>query len=107
MLGARMQRTLAIGDVHGCLEELRELLRVARYRADTDRLVFVGDLVDRGPDPVGVVREVRALANAGDVLVMMGNHEEKLVRWFKREDEERTLGKKNQMTPPAPERLAQ
>lgn len=100
-------RTLAIGDVHGCLEELRELLRAVDYRASSDRLVFVGDLVDRGPDPVGVVREVRALAARGDVLVMMGNHEEKLVRWFKRVEEERTLGKKNMMTPPAPDRLAQ
>ncbi|MBX3228170.1 MAG: metallophosphoesterase [Labilithrix sp.] len=102
-----MRRTLAIGDVHGCLEELRELLRAVDYRAGEDRLVFVGDLVDRGPDPVGVVREVRALEARGDVLAIMGNHEEKLVRWFKRVDEERTLGKKNAMTPPAPDRLAQ
>lgn len=102
-----MRRTLAIGDVHGCLEELRELLAVVRYRAGEDRLVFVGDLVDRGPDPVGVVREVRALSERGDVLTIMGNHEEKLVRWWRRVDEERTLGKKNLMTPPPPERLAQ
>ena len=102
-----MRRTLAIGDVHGCLEELRELLEAVRYVAGEDRLVFVGDLVDRGPDPVGVVREVRALSERGDVLTVMGNHEEKLVRWFKRVDEERTQGKRNLMTPPAPERLAQ
>lgn len=100
-------RTLAIGDVHGCLEELRELLRAVDYRAGVDRLVFVGDLVDRGPDPVGVVREVRALDAAGHVLTVMGNHEEKLVRWFKRVAEERTLGKKNLMSPPPPERLAE
>lgn len=102
-----MRRTLAIGDVHGCLEELRALLSAVAYRAGEDRLVFVGDLVDRGPDPVGVVREVRALAARGDVLLVMGNHEEKLLRWRKRALEERTLGKKNLMTPPPPERLAE
>ncbi len=102
-----MKRTLAIGDVHGCLEELRELLQVVRYRPGVDRLVFVGDLVDRGPDPVGVVRHVRALASAGDVLTMMGNHEEKLVRWFRRVEESRTLGRPNKMTPPPPARLAE
>jgi hypothetical protein len=100
-------RTLAIGDVHGCLEELRELLAAAAYREGEDRLVFVGDLVDRGPDPVGVVREVRRLSQRGHVLTVMGNHEEKLVRWFKRVEEERTQGKKNLMTPPDRERLAQ
>lgn len=104
---ARVRRTLAIGDVHGCLEELKELLAAARYVEGEDRLVFVGDLVDRGPDPVGVVREVRRLSSHGDVLTVMGNHEEKLVRWFKRAEEERALGKKNPMTPPPPERLAQ
>ena len=107
MIGPAMRRTLAIGDVHGCLEELRELLRAVAYDPSADRLVFVGDLVDRGPDPVGVVREVRALASRGDVLTIMGNHEEKLVRWFKRVAEERDTGKKNAMTPPPPDRLAQ
>jgi len=100
-------RTFAVGDVHGCIEELRELLALVDYRPEVDRLIFVGDLVDRGPDPAGVVRHVRDLQKRGDVIVTIGNHEEKLVRWFLRVKQERTTGKPNKMTPPRVDRLAQ
>lgn len=93
--------------MHGCLQELQDLLAHVHYRPENDRLVFVGDLVDRGPDPAGVVRFVRELAAAGDVLVVQGNHEEKLVRWFKREAEARAGGPKNKMHPPPAARLAE
>jgi bis(5'-nucleosyl)-tetraphosphatase (symmetrical) len=102
-----MHRTLAIGDVHGCREELSDLLKVVSYRPGDDRLVFVGDLVDRGPDPAGVVRVVRQLARDGDVRAVVGNHEEKLLRWFRRCAEEAAGGKKNMMSRPDPTRLAE
>ncbi|HEX8909086.1 MAG TPA: metallophosphoesterase, partial [Anaeromyxobacteraceae bacterium] len=54
-------RTIVVGDVHGCLEELDELLRLVELRPGFDRLVFVGDLLDRGPDSLGVVRRAREL----------------------------------------------
>ncbi len=47
-------RTLVIGDVHGCLDELRALVAKSGVTADDD-VVFVGDLVAKGPDSVGVV----------------------------------------------------
>lgn len=72
-------RTIVVGDVHGCREELDELLRLVELRPGFDRLVFVGDLIDRGPDPVGVVRRAREL-RARSVL---GNHEEKHLRWLR------------------------
>lgn len=72
------ERFIVVGDVHGCLDELNELLRVVEFRRnDKDCLVFVGDLVDRGPDPVGVVRLARELGAS----CAMGNHEEKHIRW--------------------------
>jgi bis(5'-nucleosyl)-tetraphosphatase (symmetrical) len=71
------KRTIVIGDVHGCLAELDELLRKVQYKQNEDRLVFVGDLVDRGPDSVGVVRRVRELG----AECVLGNHEEKHLRW--------------------------
>lgn len=72
------ERFVVVGDVHGCLDELNELLRVVEFRGgDKDCLVFVGDLVDRGPDPVGVVRLARELGAS----CAMGNHEEKHIRW--------------------------
>jgi bis(5'-nucleosyl)-tetraphosphatase (symmetrical) len=99
-------RTIFVGDVHGCLEELRALCdKLALFEDDT--LVFLGDLVDRGPDPVGVVRFVRTLTGC-TVKGILGNHEEKALRWL-RHEEKVTSGKqaKNPMKPVRPERAAQ
>lgn len=70
-------RTFVVGDVHGCLRELRALMQKAGVRAGVDRLVFAGDLLDRGPDSVGVVR----LAMDYGAEAVMGNHEEKHLRY--------------------------
>lgn len=73
-------RTIVIGDVHGCLDELDALLRLVQVTPE-DRLVFLGDLVDRGPASVGVVRRVRELLSRreGSVCVA-GNHDWKALR---------------------------
>src|ERR1700743_346295 len=63
-------RTIIIGDVHGCLDELRALVQRAR-RDPADRVVLVGDLVAKGPDSAGVVAWARE-SGAGAVL---GNHD--------------------------------
>jgi protein phosphatase len=83
-----------IGDIHGCLTELEELLTELGYAIDRDpagraagarhpggrRAVFVGDLVDRGPDTPGVLRLVMGMVTAGTALCVPGNHESKLLR---------------------------
>lgn len=72
-------RRVFIGDVHGCREELEDLLQKVAPSGE-DQIVFLGDLIDRGPDSPGVVRLARSLPGAISVL---GNHEEKALRWLR------------------------
>ncbi|MBF0185077.1 MAG: symmetrical bis(5'-nucleosyl)-tetraphosphatase [Magnetococcales bacterium] len=67
----------AIGDVHGCLPELKQLLSAIRFDPETDQLRFVGDLVNRGPDSIGVIRFVRSLG--AQAVTVMGNHEGRIL----------------------------
>jgi protein phosphatase len=83
-----------IGDIHGCRAELEALLARLQYVISRDeagqaigahhdegrRAVFVGDLVDRGPDTPGVLRLVMGMVAGGDALCVPGNHEHKLLR---------------------------
>lgn len=79
-----------IGDVHGCHDELVALLRKLDYRVDDDgisvtppdgrRAVFVGDLVDRGPNSPDVLRLVMGMVRSGAAFAVPGNHDEKLIR---------------------------
>ncbi|NUW30902.1 polynucleotide kinase-phosphatase [Nonomuraea sp. SMC257] len=73
-----------IGDVHGCRAELEELLARLGWQGprhpEGRTAVFVGDLVDRGPDTPGVLRLVMDMVEAGTALCVAGNHEQKLVR---------------------------
>jgi protein phosphatase len=78
-----------LGDVHGCIDELTELLTVLGYRPEPEvgfrhpqgrRAIFLGDLVDRGPDTAAVLRMVMAMVDGGTALCVPGNHENKLLR---------------------------
>ena len=73
-------RQIIIGDIHGCLEELEALLHKTNA-TQADRIIFVGDLVDRGPYSAGVVKKVLSMIDDGyNIVLVKGNHEDK---WFR------------------------
>jgi protein phosphatase len=93
-----------IGDVHGCFDELVELMAQLGYQVNLAdgtysvsssggrKLVFVGDLVDRGPGTVQVLRLVSSMVQSGHAFCVPGNHDMKLVRALRGRDVKRTHG---------------
>lgn len=74
-----IKRTILVGDIHGCLDEFEHLLDKLSYNPTYDRLILLGDLIDRGPDSAGVVRAARLM----NLECVKGNHEFKFLKWHK------------------------
>ncbi|HEX4508730.1 MAG TPA: metallophosphoesterase, partial [Burkholderiaceae bacterium] len=68
-------RTLFVGDVHGCLDELTALLRLAAVDDARDRVILVGDVTAKGPDSQGVL----ALIREHGYRAVLGNHDAKVL----------------------------
>ena len=73
----------AIGDIHGCRDKLVRLLELLHYDPAADRLIFLGDYIDRGPDSKGVLDLMLDLQheNAANIF-LMGNHEDNFLTYF-------------------------
>ena len=69
-------RTIVVGDVHGCRDELDRLLELVRCD-ERDAIFFLGDLLSRGPDPLGVLSIARRTGARG----VRGNHDDDLLKW--------------------------
>jgi serine/threonine protein phosphatase 1 len=83
-------KTFVVGDIHGRCAQLHNLLGMLPRDESVDKLVFLGDLIDRGPDVPGCVEHVLNLcaANPEQVLCLRGNHEQMLLDFL---DDESTL----------------
>ena len=85
-----------VGDIHGCAFELEVLLGKLGYvdgvHPEGRQAVFVGDLVDRGPDSPGVLRRVMAMVKSGNALCVPGNHENKYGRYLRGRQVQHTHG---------------
>ncbi|MFW6147420.1 MAG: metallophosphoesterase family protein [Thermodesulfobacteriota bacterium] len=81
------EKTFVVGDIHGCLGMLERLMDIIPWEPSRDRLIFIGDYIDRGEDPRGVVEYVRRLKKAShNVLCLMGNHEQMLLDYLSGKD---------------------
>jgi hypothetical protein len=97
-----MQRTIIIGDTHGCSKEL-EILFETLDLTDEDRVISVGDLLDKGPDSPGVVRLFKKVG----AELALGNHEEKLLRFLGHEIRIRDFLRDNPKQTPKPNPMQQ
>jgi serine/threonine protein phosphatase 1 len=71
------EKTFIVGDVHGCLDTLKRLIDNIKWEPSSDRLVFIGDYIDRGKDPKGVVDFVLELKGTSPLVqCLIGNHEQ-------------------------------
>ena len=87
-------RIIIIGDIHGCILEFDELLDQLRI-TDADQVFCIGDLIDRGPDSVSVVKRCVELSKFCNFKLILGNHEEKFLRYLNHI--EKKTGLENQM----------
>lgn len=75
-------RTIIVGDIHGCSAALDAIMSRIKPETGRDRLVFLGDLFDRGPDSFGVLQRVKRFADefGKDFILLLGNHEDYLLQ---------------------------
>ncbi|KAI8342767.1 Metallo-dependent phosphatase-like protein [Chlamydoabsidia padenii] len=71
------QRIFVVGDVHGCANELAELVAKVQYNQSTDAMILAGDMVSKGPDNPGVIR----LAKEKGMYCVRGNHDDYVIRF--------------------------
>ena len=90
--------TLVVGDVHGCRDELEELLQ----KVGPSRVVLVGDLFTKGPDPVGVWRLLQEVG----ALSVLGNHDDLVLRTWETPEAPRAVRALRREAPAAREWLA-
>ncbi len=70
-----MAKYICVGDIHGRYDLLSELLRLAESRYPDHRLIFLGDMVDRGPESFKVVDTIKKLTETKNAVALLGNHE--------------------------------
>jgi len=94
-----MQKIFAVGDIHGCLEKLQDLMEKIRANWQRDRLVFIGDYIDRGDCSREVVEFLIALKKKiKNIVFLRGNHEQMFLNFLEGVDEDLYLGNGGEKT---------
>ncbi|MEH7388470.1 metallophosphoesterase family protein [Bacillus sp. JJ1521] len=74
-----MTRLLVISDIHGCLVHFNALLKKANFRPSEDKLILLGDYVDRGPNSKEVIERVSHMVKNENVIALRGNHDQRFL----------------------------
>lgn len=77
-----------ISDIHGCIQQFNELLDRIKYRPSEDRLILLGDYVDRGPQSKETVERVKELVHNYNAIAIRGNHDQRLVDLVRTDSEQ-------------------
>jgi serine/threonine protein phosphatase 1 len=77
----RWMRTLVISDIHGCYEHWTNLLKKINFNPKEDRLILLGDYLDRGNQSKEVIEETMRMVLAGEAIALRGNHDQRFVDW--------------------------
>jgi serine/threonine protein phosphatase 1 len=83
---SRMTRTIMISDIHGCVDQLDELLKLIDYTSTRDQLILIGDYVDRGQSSRETVDRVIDLVTNHRAIALRGNHDQRLVDLIRTND---------------------
>jgi serine/threonine protein phosphatase 1 len=82
-----LDKIFAIGDIHGCIGKLRNLVTLLPLNPRRDTLVFLGDYIDRGPDSKGVIDYLLDLRQQiENVVFLSGNHEQMFLNYYLRNE---------------------
>lgn len=81
----QLDKVFAIGDIHGCYDLLEKVL--TKWNPEEEKLVFLGDYIDRGPDSVKVLQKVMQLKEKYDAVTLSGNHEQLFLNWLEKPEE--------------------
>lgn len=95
-----MRENIIVGDTHGTIDEFNLLLDKINYDPKQHRLILCGDIIDRGRDPVGLLKQIRKMG----IESVLANHESKCLRWRKYEALKELTGKENPMAKISPKR---
>lgn len=75
-------RILAVGDIHGEFDKFMDLYQQIQFRPDKDLLIFLGDYIDRGRDPLGVLEWMMAHQKDNNVIMLRGNHDQMMLDYY-------------------------
>ncbi len=76
-----------ISDIHGCYDEFNTLLKDVEYNPEEDKLILVGDYVDRGLKSKEVVEQVKSMVEEWGVIALKGNHDQMMVDAIDKEED--------------------